>query len=225
MYKAKREIQGSKVRVIWGCVLWLSVCWPVLIKFSFALCRRVTRPHGSSGVVKSKFRSNLPPRAFGASVRVVRTQNTLSSHSSGLSDFVLYILDALPVDDLIHLLHTLAFYLPRIVCCNMTSLHTLSQIWWTKHVKFLELLLTQILWVSAHLGLKPPLPGTISYRHGWRSGDMRSHCRPYRFRIHCQLWPAWKPQKRQGHGYPFLRNSARLNMIMAMYWSSFEFFS
>jgi hypothetical protein len=34
--------------------------------------RRVTRPHGSSGVVKSKFRSNLPPHAFGASVRVVR---------------------------------------------------------------------------------------------------------------------------------------------------------
>ncbi|KAJ3514752.1 hypothetical protein NLJ89_g2189 [Agrocybe chaxingu] len=49
VYKAKREIQGSKIRVIWG---------------------RVTRPHGSSGVVKSKFRSNLPPRAFGASVRV-----------------------------------------------------------------------------------------------------------------------------------------------------------
>ena len=36
------------------------------------LSRRVTRPHGSSGVVKSKFRHNLPPRAFGASVRVVR---------------------------------------------------------------------------------------------------------------------------------------------------------
>ena len=35
-------------------------------------CRRVTRPHGNNGVVKSKFRSNLPPHAFGASVRVVR---------------------------------------------------------------------------------------------------------------------------------------------------------
>ncbi|KAH6913916.1 60S ribosomal protein L33-A-like protein [Coprinopsis sp. MPI-PUGE-AT-0042] len=50
VYRAKREVQGSKVRVIWG---------------------RATRPHGSSGVVKAKFRSNLPPHAFGASVRVM----------------------------------------------------------------------------------------------------------------------------------------------------------
>ncbi|KAI0060660.1 60S ribosomal protein L33-A-like protein [Artomyces pyxidatus] len=50
VYRAKREIQGSKVRVIWG---------------------RVTRPHGNNGVVKSKFRSNLPPHAFGASVRIM----------------------------------------------------------------------------------------------------------------------------------------------------------
>ncbi|CDO72089.1 hypothetical protein BN946_scf184962.g32 [Trametes cinnabarina] len=50
IYRAKREIQGSKVRVIWG---------------------RITRPHGNSGAVKSKFRSNLPPHAFGASVRVM----------------------------------------------------------------------------------------------------------------------------------------------------------
>ncbi|KAF8070728.1 ribosomal protein L35A [Lyophyllum atratum] len=50
VYKGKREIRGTKVRVIWG---------------------RVTRPHGSSGVVKSKFRHNLPPRAFGAAVRVM----------------------------------------------------------------------------------------------------------------------------------------------------------
>ncbi|KAG9318948.1 translation protein [Chiua virens] len=50
VYKAKREIQGSKIRVIWG---------------------RVTRSHGNSGVVKSKFSSNLPPRAFGAGVRIM----------------------------------------------------------------------------------------------------------------------------------------------------------
>ncbi|KIY53125.1 ribosomal protein L35Ae, partial [Fistulina hepatica ATCC 64428] len=50
VYKAKRAIAGSNIRVIWG---------------------RVTRPHGNSGVVKSKFRSNLPPKAFGASVRIM----------------------------------------------------------------------------------------------------------------------------------------------------------
>jgi large subunit ribosomal protein L35Ae len=71
VYKAKREVQGSKIRVIWGCVEILFL--PMQASFNFFLlsCRRVTRPHGSSGVVKSKFRSNLPPRAFGASVRVV----------------------------------------------------------------------------------------------------------------------------------------------------------
>ncbi|KAI0796084.1 60S ribosomal protein L33-A-like protein [Abortiporus biennis] len=50
VYRAKKEIGGSKVRVIWG---------------------RVTRPHGNNGVVKSKFASNIPPHAFGASVRVM----------------------------------------------------------------------------------------------------------------------------------------------------------
>ncbi|CAG7847779.1 SubName: Full=Uncharacterized protein {ECO:0000313/EMBL:KIM32744.1} [Serendipita indica DSM 11827] len=50
VYRAKREIGGSKLRVIWG---------------------RVTRSHGNSGVVKSKFASNLPPHAFGANVRIM----------------------------------------------------------------------------------------------------------------------------------------------------------
>ncbi|KAJ3092403.1 60S ribosomal protein L33A, partial [Quaeritorhiza haematococci] len=49
VYRAKREVDGSKIRVIWG---------------------RVTRTHGTSGVVRAKFRSNLPPRSFGASARV-----------------------------------------------------------------------------------------------------------------------------------------------------------
>jgi large subunit ribosomal protein L35Ae len=50
VYKAKKTVNGSKIRVIWG---------------------RVTRPHGTSGVVRAKFRNNLPPRSFGASARVV----------------------------------------------------------------------------------------------------------------------------------------------------------
>ncbi|KAI8991277.1 ribosomal protein L35A [Mycotypha africana] len=50
VYRAQREVNGSKIRVIWG---------------------RIARAHGTSGVVKARFRKNLPPKTFGASVRVV----------------------------------------------------------------------------------------------------------------------------------------------------------
>lgn len=50
VYKAKKEINGSRVRVIFG---------------------KIMRPHGNSGVVKAKFRKNLPPKSMGASVRVM----------------------------------------------------------------------------------------------------------------------------------------------------------
>ncbi|KAJ3210547.1 60S ribosomal protein L35a-1 [Dinochytrium kinnereticum] len=50
VYRAKREVNGSRVRCIWG---------------------KVTRSHGNGGVVRAKFRSNLPPKAFGAGVRIM----------------------------------------------------------------------------------------------------------------------------------------------------------
>ncbi|KAI7874169.1 ribosomal protein L35Ae [Lichtheimia hyalospora FSU 10163] len=50
VYYAKREKNGSKLRVIWG---------------------RIARTHGTNGVVRARFRKNLPPKTFGASVRVM----------------------------------------------------------------------------------------------------------------------------------------------------------
>ena len=49
IYRAHRVVKGSHYRVIWG---------------------RIASPHGNNGVVKAKFRNNLPPKALGASVRV-----------------------------------------------------------------------------------------------------------------------------------------------------------
>jgi len=52
VYKGEKTLKGAKsnVRVIWG---------------------KVTRVHGNSGVVKSKFSHNLPPHSFGAIARIM----------------------------------------------------------------------------------------------------------------------------------------------------------
>lgn len=43
IYKAKVKKNGSHYRCIWG---------------------KVSRPHGNSGVVRAKFKSNLPPKSM-----------------------------------------------------------------------------------------------------------------------------------------------------------------
>lgn len=50
VYKCKKEVKNSRFRVIWG---------------------KVRRAHGNSGVVRAKFRKNIPPRAFGGPCRIM----------------------------------------------------------------------------------------------------------------------------------------------------------
>lgn len=61
VYKAQnttRSMNGipSKYRVMWG---------------------RITAPHGDNGIVKAKFRKNLPPASIGKSLRVMLYPSTI----------------------------------------------------------------------------------------------------------------------------------------------------
>eukprot|EP01036_Dinobryon_divergens_P022398 gene22398-30649_t len=50
IYKAKTAVSGSKFRVVWG---------------------KVIRSHGTNGVLRAKFSTNLSPTTIGSSVRVM----------------------------------------------------------------------------------------------------------------------------------------------------------
>jgi large subunit ribosomal protein L35Ae len=50
VYRASTEVRGSKHRVVWG---------------------KIRKTHGNSGIVRASFKHNLPPKSFGASVRVM----------------------------------------------------------------------------------------------------------------------------------------------------------
>merc|ERR1711998_335255 len=50
MYRTKTQTENTRFRVMWG---------------------KVCAPHGTSGVARCKFKSNLPPSAIGAPVRIM----------------------------------------------------------------------------------------------------------------------------------------------------------
>ncbi|KAJ1930003.1 60S ribosomal protein L33B [Tieghemiomyces parasiticus] len=50
IYRGKKEIRGTKVRVVWG---------------------RIARSHGNSGVVRARFSTNLSSHTFGSTARVM----------------------------------------------------------------------------------------------------------------------------------------------------------
>lgn len=76
--------------------------------FPFYFNFKSLRPHGNGGVVKAKFRRNLPPKSFGAGVRIVSGINFSKIYK--IEDFFPIIqtyifyqkkkIDAIPVSNL-----------------------------------------------------------------------------------------------------------------------------
>ena len=108
----------------------------------FELHRRVTRPHGNSGVVKSKFRSNIPPHAFGASVRVVSLLASICFQLSLLTRCLnppryYQITDALPFDYLSPHPSAFPYFISilHIIICSVTGTsNTHHQVLFPSHI-------------------------------------------------------------------------------------------
>jgi ribosomal protein L35AE/L33A len=72
VYKAKTKKNGSQFRCVWG---------------------KVARPHGSSGVVRARFRSNLPPSSLVSSLSLPQSsQMVLPSDFFSRDDFLRFLL-------------------------------------------------------------------------------------------------------------------------------------
>lgn len=66
VYRAPKAVRGTKIRVIWGKI---RSTHGMLYHNSGRL--GLLTWQGNSGIVRASFKNNLPPRSFGASVRVM----------------------------------------------------------------------------------------------------------------------------------------------------------
>ncbi|KAK3715435.1 60S ribosomal protein L33B [Vermiconidia calcicola] len=77
VYRGKREVRGTKIRVIWGKVTRTHGKdirnWRTLEGYGSWIYRAawLTYVPGNSGVVRAQFRHNLPPKSLGAMVRIM----------------------------------------------------------------------------------------------------------------------------------------------------------